>query len=95
MSRHLMTCGSLVVLCMTTANTQAANGCGAGLHLNPNGRCVPNRAVVVAPAAGAAVVTGAPVATGAVAVAPAAGVVVAKRCPVHYHLNANGVCRHN
>ena len=95
MSRHLMAFGSLAVLCLSAAGAQAANGCGAGLHLNANGRCVPNRAVVVAPAAGAAVVTGAPVATGAVAGAPAAGVVVAKRCPVHYHLNVNGVCRHN
>ena len=95
MSRHWMAFGSLAVLCLSNMNAQAANGCGAGLHLSANGRCVSNRAVMVAPARGAAVVTGAPVATGAVAVAPAAGVAVAKRCPVHYHLNVNGVCRHN
>lgn len=89
MSRLWATCGSLAVICLMAANAQAMQGCGAGFHLNVNGRCVPNRAAVVAaPVAGVAAVTGA-------VVAPGAAVVAAKRCPIHYHMNANGVCRHN
>jgi hypothetical protein len=79
---------------VVAANALAAQGCGAGLHRNAHGHCVGNRAaVVVAPAAGMAV---APAAVAPVGVGvPAAAAVVAKRCPVHFHMNRNGVCRPN
>lgn len=92
MSRYWVVFGSLAVAGLMAAQANAAGGCGAGFHLNSYGSCVRNRgAVVVAPATGVAVTNG----VAAVGVAPAAGVAIAKRCPLHYHLNGNGVCRHN
>ncbi|HUJ47943.1 MAG TPA: hypothetical protein VLV55_12490 [Rhizomicrobium sp.] len=101
MSRHWAVFGSLAIAMLFAANAQAREGCGSGFHQNAYGTCVPNRATAVAPVGGVvAPVTGAAVATGAavgaVVGAPVAGAVVAgKRCPVGYHMNANGVCRHN
>ena len=83
--------GAIVLM---AANAHAVQGCGAGLHRNAYGHCVANRAaVVVAPAAGVAVAPAGVAVVGAGA--PAAGAVVAKRCPVHFHMNRNGVCRPN
>jgi len=84
---RLVTLVFIVVAGSAATAAWAAEGCGAGFHLNNHGHCVVNRpaAVVTAPAV--------VVAPPAVVVAP--GAVVVKPCPVGYHMGSNGHCRPN
>ena len=94
MFRHSAAIVSVGATVLLGANAHAAQGCGGGLHRNAYGHCVANRAAVVVAPGAAVAVAPAPVAAVGVGV-PAAGAVVAKRCPVHFHMNRNGICRPN
>jgi hypothetical protein len=56
MNKILSVSAFAVLMCVASVSAQAAQGCGAGEHRGPDGRCYQNGAVVVAPAPAVVVV---------------------------------------
>ena len=52
----ILSVSAFALLCFASVSAQAAQGCGAGEHRGPDGRCYQNGAVVVAPAPAVVVV---------------------------------------